>query len=77
MNAKQRKEINNLISKMEEIAYLIDEIKQEEEEKFDNLPDGLQGSEIGEAMSNAVEYLQSAQDSTEEVIENLQNAIGG
>ena len=89
MNAKRRNAIdsviNELIEKFEEIkAEAIDqlsEIKDEEQETYDNLPESLQESERGENMQNcidALEYFMSDLENMEiEGTDDLLEEIGG
>lgn len=66
MNAKRRDRIdsviNELIERFEEIkAEAIDqlsEIRDEEQEAYDNLPESLQESERGENMQNCIDALE-------------------
>lgn len=89
MNAKRRNAIdsviNELIEKFEEIkAEAIDqlsEIRDKEQEAYDNLPESLQESERGENMQNcidALEYFMSDLENMEiEGTDNLLEEIGG
>lgn len=89
MNAKRRNSIesvvNELIEKFEEIkAEAIDqlsEIRDEEQEAYDNLPESLQESEKGENMQNcidALEYFMSDLENMEiEGTDDLLEEIGG
>lgn len=89
MNAKRRNSIdsviNELIEKFEEIkAEAIDqlsEIRDEEQEAYDNLPESLQESERGENMQNcidALEYFMSDLENMEiEGTDDLLEEIGG
>ena len=89
MNAKRRNAIesvvNELIEKFEEIkAEAIDqlsEIRDEEQEAYDNLPEALQESERGENMQNcidALEYFMSDLENMEiEGTDDLLEEIGG
>ena len=45
-------------------------MRDEEEEKFDNLPEGLQKSKRGEAMQEAIEQLETACDNLDEAIDS-------
>lgn len=74
MNKQRRKEIQALINSLEEIKYQIEELKEQEEEAFDNLPESIQYSEKGEAMESAIDYLDSAALDIENVTDNLQSA---
>ena len=44
----------------------------DEQDKFDNMPEGLQESERGEAMQEAIEQLETACENLDEVINCLQ-----
>ena len=89
MNAKRRNAIdsviNELVEKFEEIkAEAIDqlsEIRDEEQEAYDNLPESLQESERGENMQNcidALEYFMSDLENMEiEGTDDLIEEIGG
>ena len=88
MNAKRRNAIesviNELIEKFEEIkAEAIDqlsEIRDEEQEAYDNLPEALQESERGENMQtciDALEYFMSDLENMEiEGTNNLYEEVG-
>ena len=67
MNAQGRKEIAKYIASLEEIKDKLDSMI-----KFDNMPEGLQESERGEAMQEAIEQLETACDNLDEVISALQ-----
>lgn len=89
MNAKRRNAIdsviNELIEKFEEIkSEAIDqlsEIRDTEQEAYDNLPESLQESERGENMQNcidALEYFMSDLENMEiEGTDDLLEEIGG
>ena len=88
MNVKRRNAIesviNELIERFEEIkAEAIDqlsEIRDEEQEAYDNLPEALQDSERGENMQNcidALEYFMSDLENMEiEGINDLYEEVG-
>ena len=71
MNAKTRKEIEKLTESLDEIKCAVENIQSDEEEKFDNLPEGIQDSERGEEFQAAIENLESAASSIEEAIDYL------
>lgn len=89
MNAKRRNSINSiindLIDKFEEIkSEAIDqlsEIRDEEQEAFDNLPEALQDSERGENMQDCIDALESFMSDLEymeiEGTDDLIEEIGG
>lgn len=89
MNAKRRNAINSiindLIDKFEEIKTeaidQLSEIRDEEQEAFDNLPEALQDSERGENMQDCIDALESFMSDLEymeiEGTDDLIEEIGG
>lgn len=75
MNKKDRKVISGWIDNLERIKSEIEDMQSEEEEKFDNLPDGIQESERGERMIESIEYLGDSVSSIEEAIDSLNEAM--
>lgn len=75
MNKMNRKQLSDLISRIETIHEELDEIKDGEEEKFDNLPENLQDSEKGEAFSEVIDFLDTAVEDLNDAVEQIQNAI--
>ena len=67
MNNERRKkiaeaveQINAAIGNIENAKAILDECKDEEQDAFDNLPEGLQSSERGECMEENIGYLEAA-----------------
>jgi len=71
MNKQDRKMIEGYISQLDDIKNNIEAMKDEQEERFNNMPDGLQESERGEAMQEAIDNLDSASDSIGDAIDYL------
>ena len=71
MNAKQRKELQGYADSLDEIRSNIETMMEEEQSKLDNMPEGLQESERGEAMQNAIDQMEYGIDSLQEAIDNL------
>ena len=74
MNNERRKEIAEAVALLvkakaqyEDAAAILENCKDEEEEAFENLPEGLKGSDRGEAMEQAIEYLQNAIDELDNI----------
>ena len=64
-------------SEAEEIAAELEQIRDEEQEAFDNLPEGLQQGERGQACENAINEIGSAIDTLGEFEGiNLDGALG-
>lgn len=69
MNAKRRKALAVIITKLEEMESLrqeiqerLEEVMEEEQEAFDNLPDSLQGSERGQQMEEYINTMDGVND---------------
>lgn len=69
MNNSRRKRISK-------IADALNELYEEEQEAFENIPESLQGTERYEVAENAVDMLESASSGLEDVISFLGDAEG-
>ena len=72
MNRNRRKRLAKALNLIREASVLLEEIRDEEQECFDNLPEGLQSSEKGEVMEENVEMLEDIISSLED-LEDLEN----
>lgn len=72
MNREQRKEIKELIKQLEVVKDKIDSIRDDEEDKFDNLSEGLQATMRGQDMEDAISNMEDAIDNIAEAVANLE-----
>jgi hypothetical protein len=63
-----------LTDKLREIETEIEEVAAEEREAYDNLPEGLQNGERGEAMSAAADALENAHSQVGDALASLEEA---
>lgn len=77
MNKQNRKELQGYVDSLEEIRSNIETMMEEEQSKLDNMPEGLQESERGEAMQNAIDQMEYGIDSLQEAIDNLSEILEG
>ena len=75
MNKVRRKEIEKVIALLDEARTRLEEINEEEQEAFDNMPEGIQMSERGEKMENCIYYMEDVIGALEDASENLQNEV--
>ena len=75
MNKARRKEIAKAIELIEEAYGILDMVRDEEQEAFDNMPEGLQGSERGEQMEEYICILEEVLESLD--TEELQSIVDG
>lgn len=69
MNAKRRKSLRAIITKLEELESLrqeiqeqLEEIKEEEQEALDNMPESLQEGERGQQMQEYIDTMDGVVD---------------
>ena len=74
MNKSRRKQIEAIKNLLSTIQTDLEAIKDEEQEAYDNLPESLLYSDKGEKMSEAIDNLETACSSLEEIQENLDEA---
>jgi hypothetical protein len=72
MNKERRKKVTDAIAAIGKIEELIQNILDEEQEAFDNMPEGLQTSDNGIVSEEAQENLDAAIDALEEAISYLE-----
>jgi hypothetical protein len=75
MNRQRRKQIRDAYDLISEAKDLIDQALEEEQECYDNLPEGIQCSERGEEMENNVDQLQECSDNLDYAIDALEEFI--
>lgn len=59
MNKERREELLEVIQSLDDAIDKLNEIRDDEQEAFDSLPEGFQYSSRGEAMQDAVATLES------------------
>ena len=74
MNRIRRKEIQEVISKIEELYETVENIKSDEEDYRDNIPENLQNSARYDKADDACLMLEEAMDNLSEAMANLEEA---
>ena len=72
MNKTRRKILEGIIEVLQEQKTAIESVCEEEQEAYDNLPDGIQDSERGQTLSDNVSDLEQASSDLDDLIEQLQ-----
>lgn len=75
MNNQRRKQIKNVISKINMIKDEIMDISMDEQLSFDNMPEGLQMSRVGMDSEYAIEMIDSAMEALDESIDKLNDVL--
>lgn len=71
MNKQRRQELLDVASMLEDAIDLLCEVQNDEQEAFDNMPEGLQESDRGWAMQDAIDIM----DDWHSQIETIKGAI--
>ena len=66
MNKQRRTKINEALVLIDRAREILEEVGDEEQESFDNLPEGLQEGERGEQMQENIDALEEFLDNLEE-----------
>ncbi|CAB4121466.1 hypothetical protein UFOVP11_49 [uncultured Caudovirales phage] len=73
MNQARRNSINKIVAELQNQSELLAGVIADEQEAFDNMPEGLQQSDKGQSMEDNLYSLQEQLDSLEEIISNLES----
>lgn len=74
MNKIRRKNLEDLRSRLCGLREAVESVMYEEQEAYDNLPESLQLSGTGDAMSDAIDTMRAAIDCLEEAESSLEEA---
>lgn len=74
MNDNRRKKIAEAIDLIEKAKLIVQEVAEEENESYDNLPNGMKYSERGDSMYERVQALEYSEDSFNALLDNLEEA---
>lgn len=77
MNKIRRKELNRAMELLAEARAIIEQVQEEEQESFDNMPEGLQYSELGEKIEENAGRLEEVAGYIEEQENELEDIING
>lgn len=76
MNKDRRQRLSDALSSLDEAIDIISEVRDEEQEAFDNMPEGLQCSSRGEAMMEAMDHLDGFSSSIEDIKSEIEDFVG-
>ena len=77
MNKPRRKELNRALAMLAEARAIIEAMQEEEQESFDNMPEGLQCSELGEKIEENASRLEEIASYIEDQENELEDVING
>lgn len=74
MNRERRKQVREAIDLLQQATEILAVVAEQEEEAFDNLPEGIQESERGQQMEEILDVLDGACESIDDAIEEIETA---
>ena len=77
MNEEKRHRLRDAISMIEKGASVVESVKDDEQDSFDNMPENLQESDRGIAMEDAIGELEDAFSSAKDAIDSIERAMYG
>lgn len=75
MNKERRDRLSDVIASLEEAKDLLEDVKNDEQDAFDNMPVGLQCSERGSKMEDYIELMEDAGNQIDNVCEFIEKNI--
>ena len=75
MNNERRKQLKSWVEKAKILKLQLEQIESEEEEAFDNMPEGLQSTINGTNSEEAIDKLNEAIECVEEAIDCVDEII--
>ena len=72
MNKQQRARLGKIVEQLYDLQSQIEEVKDEEESKYDNLPESLQDSDKGESFLEAIDSLEDSLSYLSDAIDSLE-----
>ena len=76
MNKARRKELKKAYDLLVEASIIIEQMRAEEQDAFDNLPEGIQYSERGQQMEEYADMLDEIYSNIEDQQSELADVIG-
>lgn len=75
MNKQRRKEIQEVIDQIADLKQTIEEINEQEEEYYNNMPEGIQDGQRGDMALRAIDCLEEAMGYLEDAEGSLNEAM--
>lgn len=76
MNAEDRKTLDKAYALLDQAKALVEEVSTAEQEKYDNMTEGLQATERGQRMDEVATLLAQTVETIDEVMNEIDEAKG-
>ena len=75
MNKQRRNRLQKVIDKLEDLKLEVEAIREEEQEAYDNMPEGLQEAERGSQMYENISNLEDRDSDFQDLIDYLEEVV--
>lgn len=75
MNKERKEELYEVVECLEEASSALQEVRDEEQDAYDDLSEGLQCSRTGESIQNAIDEMEAIDTDIQNVITRVNNMI--
>lgn len=75
MNRYRRSILKTIVESLNKISEELRDVIDEETDAYENMPDNLKDGERGSSSSDAIEYLEEASSSIDDIIDTINEAI--
>lgn len=75
LNNKRRSELQTSVEMLKNAYDLIDDALTAEQDCFDNIPENLQGSDMGTTMENNIDVMEGVLSDIDDIIDNIEGII--
>lgn len=72
MNKQRRKRLEAIQHLIDDALAQLEQVREEEQDAFDNMPESFQDSERGETMQEHIDSMEEAESSLDEIKSNLE-----
>ena len=72
MNKEDRKAVERIVSELNSLKDEVEELRSQEQDKFDNMSEGLQAGDTGQSIEAAATALEDAGSNIESAISDLE-----
>lgn len=76
MNKARREALSKVVSEIEGLRVALEELKDQESEYFDNMPESLQSGDKGQVAEEAVAQMEEALDALDTALDCINSAAG-
>lgn len=75
MNRYRRSILKTIVESLSKISEELRDVIDEETDAYENMPDNLKDGERGSSSSDAIDYLEDASSSLDDIIDTIKEAV--